>query len=312
MWVVRPRNAVSVAIVLALMAAASCSSSGRGGLAPPAPPATTPTTAAGPTATAGTTATTASTTTGPGVTPTTTRPAVAVTDVRVYFLRSGRIGAAHRSVAATPAIGTAAITQLLAGPTPSELAAGLRTAIPVSAGLSSLGISGGTATVDLTGQFLTAGSDVTVQARLAQVVYTLTQFPTVRGVRFEVDGRPLATAGGADLTRPASRPSFPGLAPAALIEFPGQGWAVRSPVVVSGTAAVFEGQFSAELTDRHGRVIATVRAYAPQTTAIGGPFVIRLAYPPSASGPGTVILYDNSARTGARTDLAALAVDLAG
>ena len=50
--------------------------------------------------------------------------------VSVYFLRDGKLGASRRSVASTPRIGTAALEELLAGPTADERAAGLSTAIP--------------------------------------------------------------------------------------------------------------------------------------------------------------------------------------
>jgi len=49
----------------------------------------------------------------------------------------------------------------------------------------------GVARVDLSSDFETGGSSRSLQLRLAQVVYTLTQFPTVSAVRFSVDGTPV-------------------------------------------------------------------------------------------------------------------------
>ncbi len=57
-----------------------------------------------------------------------------------------------------------------------------------------------------------------MQARLAQVVYTITQFPTVKGVVFSLDGEPIDVLGGEgiiidqpltrrDYAEPSCRPS---------------------------------------------------------------------------------------------------------
>ena len=45
-------------------------------------------------------------------------------------------------------------------------------------------ISAGIATADLSSSFQAAASRSAMPLRIAQVVYTLTQFPTVTGVRF--------------------------------------------------------------------------------------------------------------------------------
>src|SRR6266567_6854951 len=48
----------------------------------------------------------------------------------VYFLRDGKLAAASRTIPATNAVGTAALTALADGPTQQERAAGLRSAVP--------------------------------------------------------------------------------------------------------------------------------------------------------------------------------------
>jgi spore germination protein GerM len=54
--------------------------------------------------------------------------------------------------------------------------------------LLGLTISSGTATVDLSSSFTSRVSPSTMPLRIAQVVYTLAQFPSVTGVQFKVDG----------------------------------------------------------------------------------------------------------------------------
>ena len=116
--------------------------------------------------------------------------------LEAIFMRGEKVGTAHRRVAPTKAVGRAAVEQLLAGPTADEQAAGLHTEIPAGTELLDLDIADGAATVDLSGEFVSGGGSLSMRARLAQVVYTLTQFPTVDGVAFRIDGKPTTTFGG--------------------------------------------------------------------------------------------------------------------
>ena len=56
-----------------------------------------------------------------------------------------------------------------------------------------------------------------MEARLGQVVYTLTQFPTVQKVRFELDGRPVNvfSSEGIVLDHPVGRSDYQDLSPPA-------------------------------------------------------------------------------------------------
>ena len=79
-------------------------------------------------------------------------------------------------------------------------------------------------------------------ARLAQVVYTLTQFPTVDGVEFRLDGEPVDTFSGEGivLDGPQTRKDYEDQLPAIVVESPSVGEEVSSPLMVSGTANTFE------------------------------------------------------------------------
>jgi spore germination protein GerM len=78
---------------------------------------------------------------------------------------------------------------LLAGPTDDESAANIFTAIPDGARLLGLEVVQGIATVDLSREFEPSSGTTGELLTLAQVVYTLTQFPTVDAVRFELEGK---------------------------------------------------------------------------------------------------------------------------
>src|SRR5688572_31898073 len=85
--------------------------------------------------------------------------------------------------------GTAAMEALLAGPNEQESAAGISTVIPDGARLLGLEVTAGIATVDLSREFEPSTGTTGELLTLAQVVYTLTQFPTVDAVRFRLEGR---------------------------------------------------------------------------------------------------------------------------
>ncbi len=248
----------------------------------------------------------------PLITTTTTQPAAQTADVRVYYLRGDTLGVAHRTITATARVATAAVTELLAGPTPADSAAGLTTAIPVGTRLLGVTIADGTATVDLTSTFESGGGSLSMAGRLAQVTYTLTQFPTVTQVVFNLDGKPVTVFGGEGiiLDHPATRASFETLTPAILVEYPGRGWAVQSPLRIAGNANVFEAQFQAELTDTTGTVIASADIHATAGTGTRGTFDTTLPFTLAASGPGVLTVFDTSPKDGTRIDVVQLPLQL--
>ena len=127
--------------------------------------------------------------------------------LEVWFARGGRLVEALRTHTATPRVATAALAALLAGPTRAERAAALTTDIPRGTRLLGVTIANGVASVDLTSGY-EAGADArSLQLRLAQVVYTLTQFPTVKAVRFELNGAPVnvSSSSGIVLGHPVGR-----------------------------------------------------------------------------------------------------------
>jgi spore germination protein GerM len=148
---------------------------------------------------AATTATPPATATAPATTPAATAPVTTPApervDVEVWFVRDERVASATRAVT-PPAVARAAMTELLQGPGEDETAAGLSTSIPAGTSLLGLRITGGVAEVDLSGDFASGGGSLSMLTRVAQVVYTLTGFPTVDSVRFLIDGERVESIGG--------------------------------------------------------------------------------------------------------------------
>jgi Immunoglobulin-like domain of bacterial spore germination/Sporulation and spore germination len=219
---------------------------------------------------------------------TTTTPGPTRTaSVLVYFLRDGKVAAARRTVTHTGDVEAAAIRALLARPTAAEAKAGLATGLPNEARLGSLAIANGSARIELV-QPPADEDEPSGRWGVAQVVYTLTQFPRVEGVVFEgtrVLGKGLTRADLEDLT------------PAILVESPTVGQAVESPIRVTGTANTFEANFIVRL-EADGKKLAEHFVTATSGNGVRGSFDTTIAAPPGTKGPVTLVVFEQSAADG--------------
>jgi hypothetical protein len=285
-----PLLLIAAAVIVVLGAALLAACGGSSGGSSPQPTATVTVTASPPETPSG------SSSPSPSASP-------AQTTVRLYFLRGEKLGVAERRVKHTTMPATASMKALLAGPTGAEQAAGLGTTIPPGTRLLRLTIEGTTARVDLSGEFASGGGSLSMMARVAQVVYTLTRFPTVRSVTFLMDGQPIEALGGEGLilSDPQRRADWRGFEPNIFVESPGVGALISSPFVLAGTARVFEGSFLARLVDSSGRRIVNVIVQASQGAPGRGRFAKQIAYSTSAR-QGTLIVWDQSMEDGSRQD----------
>lgn len=222
--------------------------------------------------------------------------------IQLWFARAGRLAPTRRTRPATLATSRLALTELTAGPTAAEQRAGMSTALPAEPGFAVVGIDDRVATVEFAPAFST-GSTATVRLRQAQVVYTLTQFPTVARVQFRSGGDPAGA--------PAGRSAYADLLPPIVVLDPVIGQRVTSPITVTGTADVFEATVSVRLLDGGGRQLATAFTTATCGTGCRGSYRLTLAYRSGAGGAGTVEVYQVSAQDGSRRDVVALPVRLA-
>lgn len=233
--------------------------------------------------------------------------------LQVYFVRDERMGVGARLVPETTAVGAEAVRALLEGPTEEEAAAGLATAIPQGTRLLDLDVAGGLATVDLSQEFGSGGGSLSMQARVAQVVHTLTQFPTVDAVAFRLDGEPIEALGGEGLvlSEPVDRTDFEGLAPQILVESPAVGEEVRAPLRIVGTANTFEATFMVALLDEDGRELA--RDFVTATSGSGERGTFDKELPFAADGPftATVKVWEASAEDGSEIHVVEIPVRVA-
>jgi germination protein M len=197
------------------------------------------------------------------------------TRLRVYFLLDGKVQPVAREVPRTNAVATAALGELSEGPTTSEGELGLTSEVGTDLGVS-VGLEGGVASID--GQVSGAG--------LAQVVYTLTQFPTVKSV--EVGGKRY------------TRKSMEGHTPAILVESPLAFETVPNPIRATGTANTFEANFQYELVDPAGKVVDEHFVTATSGTGTRGTFDFTTKPYTGEAGQGALVVLELSAKDGSR------------
>jgi hypothetical protein len=222
------------------------------------------------------------------------------TTVGVYFLRDGMIGVAQRTLPATSMPATAALVALLGGPNAQERVAGLKTAIPSQYELESVAITDGTAFVDLCSDALVKMGAKAAQQLLAQVVYTVTQFPTVDGAVVTLNGNQLLPSGETGpMNRLLVRGDFEEVTPIIFVESPAVGETVSSPLTVSGTANAFEATFVAEVVDESGAVLAEKVVTATSGSGTRGTFATKLTFG-VPDGDSMLVVYERSAEDGSR------------
>ena len=276
-----PRSRLLVtALVSSVLLLAACGDDGGDG-------ATTTTTTAVPSTSA---APGSSTTLG-------TVPANAVA-ASVFFGRDGLVATAGRVVEA-PAVARGALTALLDGPTAFEEGLGMSSAIPEGTRLLDIEVADGVATVDLSGEFLDDLGDDT-ELRVAEVVFTLTQFPTVDRVTILVEETPTPTVGfDAVPVEEVDRADFEAVTPPILVESPTPGAAVSAPVQVSGIANTFEANVQYEVTGPDGAVLDDGFTTASAGNGTWGDFSFALDL---SAGDVVITVFDSSAEDGSRVN----------
>jgi germination protein M len=306
------RHRTVLILVVALMAfvAVACSSVGSGGTLTPRSPdsGTIPPGSLEPTEPPATEAppTESPAPSEPPVTEEPIQPPSGATSVKIYLFMDGKLVPVRRQVEETRAVGRAALNALFEGPTAEEAAASppLTTSVPEGTILLGLDIADGLATVDLSREFESGGGSTSMFGRLAQVVYTLTQFPTVDRVALELDGEQVATFSGEGIaiSGPSDRTDYEDFLPSVFVERPTWGATLGNPVRVSGIANVFEAVFFVEVRDAAGDTLAKERVMATCGTGCWGTFDVSIPYDVSRRQAGSLVTYNLSAQDGSIED----------
>jgi germination protein M len=221
-----------------------------------------------------------------GATTTDTTTSVESAQVRVYFLRDGKVWPVARGVGDV-LFDEVALDQLVGGPNDDETELDLETALPD--GLETdVSVEDGVATVELEG-----AADLSREA-LAQIVYTETALPLVRSVAI----------GGQTYTRS----DFEEQTPAVLVESPLPFEEVSSPLRVTGTANTFEANFMYEVVDGGGNVVDESFVTATSGSGTRGTFDF-------TTGPfdeiAALVVFESSAEDGSRINEVEIPLTLA-
>ena len=239
-------------------------------------------------------------------------PTNANRSLEVWFTYGEHLFVTERVVASTPAVGRAAMEALLARPSEFEANAGVTTALPPELELRDLTIDDGVATVDLSEGFGKGTGSAGEFLQVAQIVYTLTQFDTVTGVLFEVEGKPLKMTPGHGilLSGPQTRRDWRDFLPPILVTEPQMGERVTSPVTIEGTANVFEATVSMRLVDAEGKRLARSFTTATCGTGCRGTYEHQLTFEVDREQHGVIEVWQASAEDGSKMDVVKIAVTL--
>lgn len=262
------------------------------------------------------------TTPSPTIVPPSPSPTPAPTMiVRAYFLLDDPFSGGEvvnepalvpvlRTVPKSTATATAALKALVAGPSAKERAAfpQVVTLIPAGSKLLGIEISGDLATVDLSAEFASVGPDdapdlgvFSLRGRLAQVVYTVTQFPNVSRVDFKLDGKPVTVFASEEivLDEPVTRATYRDrYLPLIFVDRPAWGAALLNPGRVTGLANVNEARFRVSLRDDNDTVLAEAPVLATCGTGCWGQFDVTLSYDVTTAQWGTLRVWDISEYSG--------------
>lgn len=263
-----------------------------------------------------TTATTASaSTTSESVSTTTVATDEAETmNVSVYYCGPDeKVWPFPRQVPKSLAGGEAAIEALLEGLTDAEKEAGFTTCIPAGTTVRGVRIADKVATVDLSSEYASGGGTLSMGLRLAQLVFTITQFPEVESVVLELEGQPVEVFGGEGivLDGPLTRADYEDFAPPILVESPLWGETITSPVRVWGTANVYEAVFQLSIVDGDGGVLAEETVTASSGTGTRGTFDVTVPFEVDVAGPGALVVFVYSAKDGSPEHVAEIPLLLA-
>lgn len=200
----------------------------------------------------------------------------------------------------------AAVNELISG---NPKTPGAARVLPTGTSILGLKINDGLATVNFSKEVLNAnvgssGESLGIQS----IVNTLTEFPNIKEVSFQVEGKAEGRAmdwwGHVGLyQQPFKRNLEKVHQPAIWITHPVAGQVAGVPLLVKGSARVFEGRVTARLLDESGKKVAEGSASATRGAPERGDFEITITYTPPGKGKGTLEVFWNSPKDGSPQDV---------
>ncbi|MEW6573863.1 MAG: Gmad2 immunoglobulin-like domain-containing protein [Bacillota bacterium] len=180
--------------------------------------------------------------------------------------------------------------------------------LPPDTKILGIEIKNGLATVDFSKEVLRANVGATGEALgIQSIVNTLTEFPEIKEVAFKVEGKVDDAAkdwwGHVGLYgQPFTRHLFKVYEPAIWIYHPQPDQKVTSPLPVTGSARVFEGNVVVRLGTEDGTVLARNFGTATKGAPGRGDFKIELKFDSPGTGEGWVEAFSESPEDGSEVD----------
>jgi germination protein M len=173
----------------------------------------------------------------------------------VYFARGESL--AVGGIALDSSHPEAVLTALLDGPDAFETEIGMHSEIPEGTEVIGVAVNEGAAVVDLSSTFEQGGGSLSMQVRVAQIVFTLTALDDIDAVTIVLDGDEVDAIGGegvpaVDLTRS----DFAAVVPPVMVEVPTPDQLVELPLEARGLLAATEATVT--VTDPEGLIVAQV------------------------------------------------------
>jgi len=167
----------------------------------------------------------------------------------------------------------------------------------------------GLATINFSSDILAANVGAAGEALgIASIVNTLTEFPTISRVAFQVNGqvdeRTRDWWGHIGLhEQPFSRDLSQVYEPAIWISNPRPEQKISSPVTISGSARVFEAALQVQLISSEGSVLAQACAQASEGAPGRGDYSASLRFDSAKPGRGWIEAWSDSPKDGSRQHL---------
>lgn len=220
-------------------------------------------------------------------------------DISVYYVKfTDKDACLAREVHQVPFTNDgpqAAVKELIAGNPRTEGAAKV---LPAGTRLLGININAdGLATVNFSGEVLNANVGASGEILgIQSIVNTLTEFPQIKGVSFQVNGqldrRTMDWWGHVGLYEQPFRRNLEQVnEPAVWVTHPVENQTAGVPLLVKGSALVPGGSVTARLLDENGKKIAEGTADGPQRAPVRGEFEIRLTFNPPGKGKGTLEVF---------------------
>lgn len=197
---------------------------------------------------------------------------------------------------------------LLVGPQGPFVEAGDTTAIPEGTELLHVGRDGSVLEVDLSSKFTSGGGSLSMQMRVAQIVYTGTQFDDIESVRILVEGERVDGIGGEGVPAGGTRRDFQNVAPAIVLESIKPGDAVSSLVTIAGFANTFEANVIIRIVDANGEVLKETFTTATCGSGCWGDFSENVAFDVTEEQEGRIVVLTYSAEDGSERDVISIPV----